>query len=55
MNYWLEKRVETRLPDCKDAQPKPMAAYWYEQDVAEMREEIERLEAALSRALWRAA
>ncbi len=56
MNHYLERRVRQRLAACTNPEgSKPMAAYWYEQDVQELTAEVERLDKALKDLAWRAA
>lgn len=49
------KGMEKKSAACAAAEVKPMAAYWYEQDVPLLLKEIAELEDALHLALWRAA
>lgn len=56
MNHYLERRVGYRLAACVNPEgSKPMAAYWYEQDIQDLMAEVERLDKALKDLAWKAA
>lgn len=55
LDYYDLKRLSGRLKACKDADKRPMAVHWYEQDIPKLLSEIERLQEALSASLRRVA
>ena len=47
--------MEKKITACADAETKPVAAYWYEEDVPVLLREIEDLRNELYLELWRKA